>query len=133
MLVPDDYEIESVSTTATVLIVIEKESSFSQLISNGCLNLCAGKCILVTGKGYPDVASRRLVKRLSEMMNMDNSDGPKQEQYLLKVMCLTDGAIRVHSNNVGDPHGFQIFLNYKYGSKVLPKGIQILICIGHGI
>ena len=111
---PDDYEIDSISTDALVVIVIEKESSFSQLISHGCLDLCKNKCILVTGKGYPDVASRQLVKRLSEFKIIESGKGLDSgsdailTESSLKIACLIDG----------DPHGFQIFLNYKFGSKV---------------
>ena len=51
--------------------------------------------IILTGKGYPDLATRKLLRRLAykEMT----------ESY---YFALVDG----------DPHGFEIFSTYKYGS-----------------
>jgi meiotic recombination protein SPO11 len=51
-------------------------------------------CILLTGKGYPCMATRNCLFRISLKY-------PK-----LSMMALVDG----------DPHGIQIFLTYKYGS-----------------
>lgn len=94
-LIPEGYDIESFQTSAKVVLVIEKEATFSKLLSHKTSN--AGydfldSCILVTGKGYPDVSTRLLLKLLS---------------LKLSIFCLIDG----------DPHGFQIYLTYKYGSK----------------
>lgn len=77
------------------MLVVEKEASFSKLIGykgRGGFEFL-DSCILVTGKGYPDVSTRLLLKKLS----------------YLPIYCLIDG----------DPHGFQIYLTYKYGSKSL--------------
>ena len=94
-MIPEGYDIDSFTTSAKVVLVIEKESTFSKLLSLQSSN--AGydfldSYILVTGKGYPDVSTRLLLKLLS---------------HSLEIFCLIDG----------DPHGFQIYLTYKYGSK----------------
>jgi meiotic recombination protein SPO11 len=77
------------------VLVIEKEATFSKLLSlksSDAGYAFLDNYILVTGKGYPDVSTRLLLKLLSQS---------------LAIFCLIDG----------DPHGFQIYLTYKYGSK----------------
>ena len=50
-------------------------------------------CLLLTGKGYPDVATRRMLSRLSEELR-------------LPAYALMDG----------DPHGADIARTYRFGS-----------------
>ncbi|KAG0349551.1 endodeoxyribonuclease [Podila humilis] len=112
------------------ILVIEKEAILDHLIS---LGFCAshGPCILLTSKGYPDRVSRRLLKRISDMVQ----DGT----YFVDQPFDTD---RLNSNNNGsfnqfpnpiihpssplnipllalidcDPYGVDIFLTYRCGS-----------------
>lgn len=53
-------------------------------------------CVLVTGKGQPDVATRLLLKRLAT-------------EFLLPILALTDA----------DPYGLSILSVYTHGSEVL--------------
>ncbi|KAF9137710.1 endodeoxyribonuclease [Linnemannia schmuckeri] len=62
----DIVEIEIHPRTRFVL-VIEKEATFSNLISLGFYET-HGPCILLTSKGYPDQVVRQLLKALSEMV-----------------------------------------------------------------
>ena len=47
------------ATTAKVILVVEKEGTFQHLLNARIFE--AYPCILVTGKGYPDIAARALV------------------------------------------------------------------------
>ncbi|VDL41239.1 unnamed protein product [Hymenolepis diminuta] len=53
-------------------------------------------CLLITSKGYPDLATRSLLSKLC------------QKYPRLPMYALVDA----------DPHGIGIYLTYKYGSKV---------------
>ncbi|CAG8772856.1 1251_t:CDS:2, partial [Acaulospora morrowiae] len=62
-------------TNAKFVLVIEKEATFQHLLSSGILKQF-GPCIIITGKGYPDVATRQLVKVLGDhQRNKDNLRG----------------------------------------------------------
>ncbi|KAJ3157592.1 endodeoxyribonuclease [Geranomyces michiganensis] len=66
MLIPPTEQIAGVQTEARFILVIEKDATFRTLLDHGFADK-QGPCVLVTGKGYPDVATRQLVRRLSEM------------------------------------------------------------------
>ncbi|KAJ3183451.1 endodeoxyribonuclease [Geranomyces variabilis] len=65
-LIPPTEQIAGLQTDARFVLVIEKDATFRTLLDQGFAST-HGPCILVTGKGYPDVATRQLVRRLSEM------------------------------------------------------------------
>ncbi|KAG7311666.1 hypothetical protein JYU34_002719 [Plutella xylostella] len=93
VLVPQDISgIKSFVTTAKYILVVEKDAIFQKLLDEGALARL-GPVIILTGKGYPDVCSRRLLRRLSRELR-------------LRALALVDP----------DPHGMEIFLTYKYGS-----------------
>jgi len=50
----------TVTSTATCILVIEKEGIYTRLSEDRIFD--SVPCILVTGKGYPDVATRAFVK-----------------------------------------------------------------------
>lgn len=60
--------VTSIRAKAAFILVIEKEAVFQKLLQENCPR--ALNCILVTGKGYPDVATRMLVKLLSDKMDL---------------------------------------------------------------
>ncbi|CAD6241028.1 GSCOCG00009083001-RA-CDS [Cotesia congregata] len=84
-------QLVTIETEAKVIIVVEKEAVFNKLLSEGCPKKL--NAILVTGKGYPDTATRIFVKMLVEKLK-------------LPVFVLVDC----------NPHGFEIMSTYKYGS-----------------
>jgi meiotic recombination protein SPO11 len=47
-------------------LVVEKEAVFQQLVANPVL----GNVLLITGKGYPDVATRVLTRRVSQELKI---------------------------------------------------------------
>ncbi|XP_011685189.1 PREDICTED: meiotic recombination protein SPO11 [Wasmannia auropunctata] len=101
--IPQNSNITSIRAKAEFVLVIEKDAIFQKLLEENCSR--ALRCILVTGKGYPDVATRMLVKMLSEKMD-------------LPVYILVDA----------DPFGVDIMLTYRFGSSTLCKENESLAC-----
>ncbi|CAK9828508.1 Meiotic recombination protein SPO11 [Anthophora retusa] len=93
----------SVRARAKMVLIVEKDAVFQKLLEDDCTtSLC---CILVTGKGYPDVATRMLVKLLSEKLE-------------LPVYAIVDA----------DPFGVDIMCVYRFGSSTLSKERESLAC-----
>ncbi|XP_041972323.1 meiotic recombination protein SPO11 [Aricia agestis] len=92
-LVPQDVNgIVEFRSTAKYILVVEKDAIFQKLLDEGAL-VRLGPVIILTGKGYPDIVTRQLLCRLVAALR-------------LPALALVDA----------DPHGFEIFLTYKYGS-----------------
>ncbi|GEM09843.1 meiotic recombination protein SPO11 [Rhodotorula toruloides] len=80
------------------LLVIEKEAVFQSLASSSLLDdMVLGNGIILTGKGYPDIATRDLLKVLSDSYPS------------LPLFALVDS----------DPHGLDILSTYRFGSAAL--------------
>jgi meiotic recombination protein SPO11 len=77
--------------------VIEKQGIFRALLEAGVHNGGSplGDCIIVTGCGYPDVATRALVSRLSKKL---------PDMIIIGVADY-------------NPHGISLLLTYKFGSR----------------
>lgn len=87
--VPDVVaNVTRISTTGKFLLVVEKDSVFQKLLSEGCS--AHHNCILITGKGYPDVQTRMLLNLLSSKLQ-------------LPAYALVDP----------NPHGFEIMCTYR--------------------
>lgn len=99
-LVPPARRIDNLDCgEARWVLVIEKEAVFQSLCRvdfyrDGPI----GPGILLTGKGYPDVVTRELLRALSDQL------GPS-----IPLLCMVDA----------DPHGIQILSTYKLGSAAL--------------
>ncbi|XP_045762262.1 meiotic recombination protein SPO11 [Maniola jurtina] len=92
-LIPQDIKgIKEFKSSAKYILVVEKDAIFQKLLDEGAL-IRLGPVIILTGKGYPDVCTRQLLCRLVNELR-------------LKALALVDP----------DPHGYEIFLTYKYGS-----------------
>ncbi|CAG8462382.1 9350_t:CDS:10 [Ambispora gerdemannii] len=63
-------------------------------------------CIMITGKGYPDVATRHLVKLLADQKISNTSQSSTNTQNEFPILGLFDN----------DPYGVEIFFVYKFGS-----------------
>ncbi|CAB0034538.1 unnamed protein product [Trichogramma brassicae] len=88
--VPDVVaNISHIRTTAEFVLVVEKDSVFQKLKSEDCPKY--NNCILVTGKGYPDIPTRMFVSLLSSKLK-------------LPVYALVDA----------NPYGFEIMCVYRY-------------------
>ena len=91
LLIPAFEDIDEMQSSASIILVIEKEAIFTKLLNLNFMQLFHGQeLILLTGKGYPDVSTRQLLNHLQ--MNEKS-----------KLFMLTDA----------DPHGFSIYLTYK--------------------
>lgn len=76
----------SIRTTASMVLVVEKDAVFQKLLEDDCIPLL--NCILVTGKGYPDVATRMLVKLLSEKMELPTYVVVDADPFGVDIMCV---------------------------------------------
>ncbi|GAA5850652.1 hypothetical protein JCM8547_001945 [Rhodosporidiobolus lusitaniae] len=98
-LIPPGQAIERIETDEVEwVLVVEKEAVFQTLCIPELLHTFAlGKGVLLTGKGYPDLATRELVKRLAD------------ELPSVPIFALVDS----------DPHGLEILSTYRFGSASL--------------
>ncbi|XP_060602470.1 meiotic recombination protein SPO11-like isoform X2 [Ruditapes philippinarum] len=87
--------LHNIVTNASFILVVEKDATFQKLLQNKvCEKL--NPCIIITGKGFPDMNTRMLLKIL-----WDN--------FSIPILVLVDA----------DPHGIEIMTVYKFGSKAL--------------
>ncbi|XP_068486115.1 meiotic recombination protein SPO11-1 isoform X2 [Phaseolus vulgaris] len=84
-------EVQDIISVAQYILVVEKESVFQRLGNDQFCN--ANHCIVITGRGYPDIPTRRFLRLLVENLR-------------LPVYCLVDC----------DPYGFDILTTYRFGS-----------------
>ncbi|GAB1737197.1 hypothetical protein NU219Hw_g879t1 [Hortaea werneckii] len=84
------------------VIVIEKEASFRSLAGSTCWERLSAEGVLVTGKGYPDLATRALLRFLSTPSPHNGFSSPV-------VFGLADY----------DPDGIAILDVYKHGSAAM--------------
>ncbi|XP_049725630.1 meiotic recombination protein SPO11 isoform X1 [Elephas maximus indicus] len=91
--VPSNIQgLRNLITDAKFLLIVEKDATFQRLLDD---NFCSkiSPCIMVTGKGVPDLNTRLLVKKLWDLFH-------------IPIFTLVDA----------DPHGIEIMCIYKYGS-----------------
>ncbi|KAL4812810.1 Spo11/DNA topoisomerase VI subunit A [Aspergillus spinulosporus] len=94
------------------ILIIEKEAVFRRLVRNNFHNqTAAGKGILITGKGYPDLATRSFARRLFQSTFPRSTLTQAPTFYILVD---------------GDPDGMAIMSTYKYGSMAHTQGNERL-------
>ncbi|KAL4974390.1 Spo11/DNA topoisomerase VI subunit A [Aspergillus desertorum] len=80
------------------IMIIEKEAVFRRLVRNNFhTQAAAGKGILITGKGYPDLATRSFLRKIYQSVPSRSTP---------TYYALVDG----------DPDGMAIMSTYKYGT-----------------
>ena len=95
--IPND--LSNIQTSAKLVVVIEKDAVFQRLMWQNFLRDLGSPAILITGKGFPDMNTRKMLRKLAyEVLPTE-----------AKFVCLVDG----------DPHGIEILSVYKYGSRAL--------------
>ncbi|CAN6991681.1 unnamed protein product [Brassica rapa subsp. trilocularis] len=94
-------EVEDIVSLAEYILVVEKETVFQRLAND--MFCKTNRCIVVTGRGYPDVSTRRFLRLLMEKLQ-------------LPVHCLVDC----------DPYGFEILATYRFGSMQMAYDIESL-------
>ncbi|XP_034446262.1 meiotic recombination protein SPO11 isoform X3 [Hippoglossus hippoglossus] len=84
--------IRNIVSSAKFVLIVEKDATFQRLLDD---DFCAKlrPCIIITGKGVPDVNSRLMVRKLWDTLH-------------IPTFALVDA----------DPHGIEIMCIYKYGS-----------------
>ncbi|XP_037076912.1 meiotic recombination protein SPO11-like [Pollicipes pollicipes] len=93
LLVPEDLpHVQLVHSSARFILVVEKDATFQKILDSRLLrHLPPG--IVITGKGFPDLNTRLLLRLLTT-------------QLQVPALALLDA----------DPHGLEILFVYKYGS-----------------
>lgn len=100
MLVPDMKDILSVDMQYVKwILVIEKEATFRSISASDYWRELSATGIMITAKGYPDIATRALLKFLSDPSPQNGFAAPP-------VYALVDF----------DPDGLAILSTYKHGS-----------------
>ncbi|XP_057465265.1 meiotic recombination protein SPO11-1 isoform X2 [Actinidia eriantha] len=94
-------EVKDIASVARYILVVEKESVFQRLANDQFCN--RNRCIVITGRGYPDVPTRRFLRLLIEKLS-------------LPVYCLVDC----------DPYGFDILTTYRFGSMQMAYDAKFL-------
>ncbi|KAH9804187.1 Meiotic recombination protein SPO11-1 [Citrus sinensis] len=93
--------IDYIVSTANYILVVEKESVFHRLAND---QYCTrNRCIVITGRGYPDISTRRFLRLLIEKLR-------------LPTFCLVDC----------DPYGFDILTTYRFGSMQMAYDAKFL-------
>ncbi|XP_023716407.2 meiotic recombination protein SPO11 [Cryptotermes secundus] len=93
VLIPQDlHKVVRLESSARFVLLVEKDAAFQKLLDEGVLERL-GPCLLITGKGFPDVATRLLVRLLWKSLGVP-------------VLALVDA----------DPHGIEIMCVYRFGS-----------------
>ncbi|XP_072270329.1 meiotic recombination protein SPO11 isoform X2 [Pyxicephalus adspersus] len=93
VLIPSNVDgVLNMRTQARFALIIEKDATFQRLLDDDFCGKC-GPCILITGKGIPDLNTRLFVRKL-------------WDTFQIPIFTLVDG----------DPHGIEIMCIYKYGS-----------------
>lgn len=85
--------ITAFESSADYVLIVEKDTVFQRLVNDDIFNRIKEKIVLITAKGYPDVNTRVLLKKMST--------------DLMKPLYILVDA---------DPHGVEIMCTYKYGS-----------------
>ncbi|KAH1525916.1 hypothetical protein KXX18_003476 [Aspergillus fumigatus] len=102
VLIPKTEDIEAIDASEVKwVLILEKEAVYRRLSrSSYHTRAAAGKGVLVTGKGYPDLSTRAFVRRLlDETRHLPAEESPR-------FYALVDS----------DPDGMAIMSTYKYGS-----------------
>ncbi|XP_043945993.1 meiotic recombination protein SPO11 [Protopterus annectens] len=83
---------KNLTSSARFVLIVEKDATFQRLLDDDFCNKLS-PCIMITGKGVPDLNTRLMVKKL-------------WDTFQTPVFTLVDA----------DPHGIEIMCIYKYGS-----------------
>ncbi|XP_028391088.1 meiotic recombination protein SPO11-like [Dendronephthya gigantea] len=86
------HGIYNICSDAKAILVVEKDATYQRLLDDDILEKLY-PIIMITGKGFPDLNTRVLVKRLWESLE-------------IPVLALVDT----------DPHGVEIMCVYRFGS-----------------
>lgn len=101
ILVPNMNDILSINVTRVEwILVIEKEATFRSIAASDAWKTLSTHGIMITAKGYPDIATRSMLSLLSNPSPRNGFRSPP-----------------VHGMMDFDPDGIAIYSTYKHGSK----------------
>jgi meiotic recombination protein SPO11 len=83
-----------ITKTAEFVLIVEKDTVFQKFMNDPMGREFCANMILITGKGYPDISTRLLVKRINDILTK------------IPIFILVDA----------DPYGIEIMCTYKFGS-----------------
>ncbi|XP_048515545.1 meiotic recombination protein SPO11 [Athalia rosae] len=87
VLIPQNiHRITSIRTSAKYVLVVEKDSVFQRLLAEHCPQFL--NCILITGKGYPDINTRMLVSLLGNRLNIPVYVLVDADPFGVEIMCI---------------------------------------------
>ncbi|OXB59318.1 hypothetical protein ASZ78_011851, partial [Callipepla squamata] len=90
--IKSSLNVEDLYSHAKFILIVEKDATFQRLLDDEfCLK--SAPCIMITGRGIPDLNTRLLVRKL-------------WDTFQVPIFTLVDA----------DPHGVEIMCIYKYGS-----------------
>nr|XP_018917057.1 PREDICTED: meiotic recombination protein SPO11 isoform X1 [Bemisia tabaci] len=101
VLIPQDVLSLKPVSKAKFILIVEKDATFQTLLDEKILDRY--KLILITGKGFPDLNTRLLVRLLTNTLK-------------IPVFMIADA----------DPHGMEIMCVYRYGSLTMSEHAQML-------
>lgn len=56
---------KDIISSAKVIVIVEKDATFQRLLEEDFLKFVNFEILLITGKGVPDISTRKLVHRLA--------------------------------------------------------------------
>jgi meiotic recombination protein SPO11 len=86
---PSIERVTEIKGSAKFVLIVEKDAAFMRLAEDRFYNTYP--CVIITGKGQPDVATRLFVKRVREALN-------------IPVLCLVDA----------DPYGLKVRRSFAF-------------------
>ncbi|XP_050439053.1 meiotic recombination protein SPO11 [Adelges cooleyi] len=104
--IPQDIlSIQHFQTNAKYILIVEKDASFQKMLNEGIMKVQNNHypCIMITGKGFPDINTRLFVRQLYIKSN-------------LPILALVDA----------NPYGIEIMCTYRFGSKEMAHQNEML-------
>ncbi|KAL4618672.1 hypothetical protein ACB092_06G027500 [Castanea dentata] len=136
-------EVQDIISVADYILVVEKESVFERLANDQFCN--TNRCIVITGRGYPDIPTRRW--KLSLLLYNVSHHIAIYVTYLFVFMYLfgisvnicicTNRFLRLLIEKLClptyclvdcDPYGFDILTTYRFGSMQMAYDAKQLHC-----
>ncbi|KAI8391460.1 Spo11/DNA topoisomerase VI subunit A [Radiomyces spectabilis] len=114
-LIPPIDQVREVECRAKLMIVIEKEASFHNLISAGFIQSLPQHSILITGCGYPVTFPLKMV--VPRQIAKKNGIQDISTRHMIKYLSMRNPSMPICALMDNDPYGLDIYAVYKWGSK----------------
>ncbi|KAL1785454.1 meiotic recombination protein SPO11 isoform X2 [Sigmodon hispidus] len=114
--------IQNLVTDAKFLLIVEKDATFQRLLDD---NFCSrmSPCIMVTGKGVPDLNTRLLVKRLWDTFHIPVFTLVDADPHGLLVDCQSEASVcQVLLERTGTLKTIHATCVHEHGSRLSAEG-----------